>query len=171
MVELLTTITIMGILLMVGVSAVFIYLEKSRYQAMETIASTAYDGMIMYMMDNNVLVNQGESYPTSGESDTKIPRVLGGTKELLAVSLDKLYKADKIERPTNPYDNSKMCTGGVYVRNNTSDENVGLENYNYVIYVYCGEGHELLIGKEGENVVEDPDLNVPDIRVNIADSI
>ena len=52
MVELLTTITIMGILLMVGVSAVFIYLEKSRYQAMETIASTAYDGMIMYMMES-----------------------------------------------------------------------------------------------------------------------
>ena len=171
MVELLTTITIMGILLMVGVSAVFIYLEKSRYQAMETIASTAYDGMIMYMMDNNVLVNQGESYPTSGESDTKIPRVLGGTKELLAVSLDKLYKADKIERPTNPYDNSKMCTGGVYVRNNTSDENVGLENYNYVIYVYCGEGHELLIGKEGETTVSESDLSAPDIRANPSSSV
>ncbi len=80
MVELLTTITIMGILMAVGISAVFIYIEKTRKQAVDTIASTAYDGMIMYMMDNNVLVNQGESYPTSVDSDTKIPRSLGGTK-------------------------------------------------------------------------------------------
>ncbi len=171
MVELLTTITIMGILMAVGISAVFIYLEKSRYQAMETIASTAYDGMIMYMMDNNVLVNQGESYPTSADSDTKIPRVLGGTKELLAISLDKLYKDDLIERPTNPYDNSKMCTGGVYVKNNTDDANVGLENYNYIIYVYCGKGHELLIGKEGETTVSEPDLSAPDIRANPSSSV
>ena len=145
MVELLTTITIMGILLMVGVSAVFIYIEKTRKQAVDTIASTAYDGMIMYMMDNNVLVNQGESYPTSVDSDTKIPRSLGGTKEILAVSLDRLYQAGKIERPTNPYDNSKMCTGGVYVKNNTNSDNTGLENYSYFIYVDCGGGHELLL--------------------------
>ena len=44
MVELLTTITIMGILMAVGISAVFIYIEKTRKQAVDTIASTAYAG-------------------------------------------------------------------------------------------------------------------------------
>ena len=34
MVELLTTITIMGILMAVGISAVFIYIEKTRKQGL-----------------------------------------------------------------------------------------------------------------------------------------
>ena len=64
-----------------------------------------------------------------------------------------------------------MCTGGVYVKNNTDDANVGLENYNYIIYVYCGKGHELLIGKEGETTVSEPDFSAPDIRANPSSSV
>ena len=44
LVELLTTITILGILMAVAGGAVLIYLKRSRTQAIETIASTSYDG-------------------------------------------------------------------------------------------------------------------------------
>ena len=51
LVELLTTVTILGILMAVAVASVFVYLDNSRKQAMDTIASTSYDGMVNYMME------------------------------------------------------------------------------------------------------------------------
>ena len=51
LVELLTTIAILGILMSVAVGAVTIYLNRTREQAMDTIASSSYDGMVNYMME------------------------------------------------------------------------------------------------------------------------
>lgn len=124
LVELLAVITIMGILLSVAVGAVFVYLQDSKEQAMDTIASTAYDGAVMYMMDNNVMLNEGESLSYKNVED---------------LTLEGLYEAGRIERPSDPYNSADLCDGGVIIKNNTTSSTTGLEDYSYQIIVECSK--------------------------------
>lgn len=126
LVELLITITILGILMAVAAGAVLKYLDNSRQQAMETIASTAYDGMINYMMENNILLN-----PKGEEDSTGM------------VEIEDLYKENYIERPTDPYNDGGMCEGTVTVRNETTSSTTGLEDYRYEVHVECSGNHVL----------------------------
>lgn len=121
LVELLAVIAILGILMTVGTAAVSIYIGKSREQAMDTIASTSYDGAVNYMMENNIVLNQGESVEL-GIRDT-------------------LYKTEGlIDRPTDPYDNSKTCDGTVIVTNRTNSSTIGLDDYQFEVTVTCTGG-------------------------------
>lgn len=122
LVELLAVITILGILLAVSVAGVLRYITNTRQQAMETIASSAYDGMVMYMMDNNIMLNPGE------------------TK---SVSIETLYNDQRIERPSDPYNDGDICDGSVTVTNNTNDATVGLEDYRYTVVVNCSGKHSV----------------------------
>ena len=118
LVELLAVIAILGILMTVGTAAVTVYIGKSREQAMDTIASTSYDGAVNYMMENNIVLNQGESVEIE--------------------ILDTLYEADGlIDRPTDPYDNSKTCDGTVKVTNKTNSSTIGLDDYQFEVTVTC----------------------------------
>ena len=111
MVEMLATITILGILMSVAVGAVLVHLENSREQAMETIASTAYDGMVNYMMENSVMLNP------KGQSNSST-----------SINIKTLYDEDYIERPTDPYNNNAVCEGSVSVTNETTSATAGLED-------------------------------------------
>ena len=122
LVELLAVITIMGIIMSVAVGAVFIHLQNSREQAMETIASSSYDGAVMYMMDNNMMLNKGEK---------------------TTVTITELYESGRIERPGDPYNTKTECTGNVVVENKTTASTTGLEDYRYTITVNCSGGHSL----------------------------
>lgn len=122
MVELLAVITILGVLLMVSVGAVMRHLIKTRQQAMETIGSSSYDGMVMYMMDNNILLNPSES---------------------ISISIEELYNDERIERPSDPYNEGKMCSGRVTVRNATTSSTTGLEDYKYTVNVECTGNHKI----------------------------
>ena len=122
LVELLTTITILGILMAVAGGAVLIYLERSRTQAIETIASTSYDGSVMYLMDRNILLNSGE---------------------FIEVSIADLYEGDYIDRPSDPYNSVAMCEGTVKVTNETTSITTGLEDYKYEVHVECSSDHTL----------------------------
>lgn len=119
LVELLAVIAILGILMTVGTAAVSIYIGKSREQAMDTIASTSYDGAVNYMMENNILLNSGASQN---------------------ISIDTLYQEQLIDRPTDPYDNTKMCSGTVIVKNRTNSSTVGLDDYQFTVTVTCTGG-------------------------------
>ena len=50
LVELLTTIVILGILMSVAVGGVLIYINKTKNDAFETLEYTSYDGTVNYMM-------------------------------------------------------------------------------------------------------------------------
>lgn len=126
LVELLVTITILGILMAVAAGSVLVYLENSRKQAMETIASSSYDGMVNYMMENNILLNP------KGEEDS------AGM-----VKIEDLYEGNYIERPTDPYNDGGMCEGTVTVRNETTSSTTGLEDYRYEVHVECSGNHVL----------------------------
>lgn len=122
LVELLAVITIMGIIMSVAVGAVFIHLQNSREQAMEIIASSSYDGAVMYMMDNNMMLN---------------------TNETATIRIKQLYEDGRIERPADPYNTKTECDGEVVVTNKTTNSTTGLEDYRYTITVNCSGGHSL----------------------------
>ena len=122
LVELLAVITILGILLAVTVAAVFRHLTNTRQQAMETIATSSYDGAVMYMMDNNIMLNKGETFK---------------------IGIIELYEDGRIDRPGDPYNTKAECGGKVVVQNKTTSSTIGLEDYKYTITVNCSGGHSL----------------------------
>lgn len=122
LVELLTTITILGILMAVAGGAVLIYLQRSRTQAIDTIASTSYDGAVMYLMEKNQWLNSGES---------------------VEISIADLYDNGFIDRPSDPYNSAAMCEGTVKVTNQTTSTTTGLEDYKYEVHVECSSDHTL----------------------------
>lgn len=137
LVELLAVITILGIISAVAVISVSSYLTKTRQEAMENLSKTAYDGFVNYMMEKNVLLNKGEIYPAGANTGN----------HSAAITLDDLYQDDKIDRPSNPYNTSAMCTGYVYAENpttnNTNSALHGVDTYKVHVYVDCGSGHEV----------------------------
>lgn len=121
-VELLAVITILGILIATATIAVSKHLENTRKQAMETIASSSYDAAVIYLMDNNIMLNSGEKK---------------------SLTIEQLYQEDRIERPSDPYNDGNMCSGQVIVTNNTNNSTTGLEDYKYQVYVNCSGNHKV----------------------------
>lgn len=122
LVELLAVIVIMGIVMSVAVAAVIVHLSNSRQQAMETIASSAYDGAVMYMMDNNIMLNKNQT---------------------IEIGIDQLYEENRIDRPGDPYKTSEECDGSVIIKNKTTDTTAGLEDYQYTVTVECSGDHQI----------------------------
>lgn len=127
LVELLATITILGIITAVAVGAVTIYLNKSREQAMDTIASTSYDGMVNYMMEKNILLN---------------PK--GQPNSTTTIDIETLFQEQYIEKPIDPYNEGTTCEGTVTVTNETSSATAGLADYRYQVKVRCSGGHQIV---------------------------
>ena len=117
LVELLTTILILGILMSVAGGAVLIYLNKSKEQAFETLEYSAYDGTVNYMMEHNILLNEGDS---------------------MTLTVSQLFDEDLIERPTDPNDTGNLCDGTITVTNVSTSSTVGLDKYQYVVDLDCG---------------------------------
>lgn len=120
LVELLAVITILGIVMAVAAGAVMIYLTNSRQQAMDQIASSAYDGAVMYWMDENLLLNEGEER---------------------TVDINTLYEDQRIDIPSDPYNTTTTCKGEVKVEN-PSGSTGGLNNYQYTVKIDCAGDHD-----------------------------
>lgn len=116
LVELLAVIVILGLLMSVAVGAVTMYMDKSKEQAMETIISTAYDGAVNTLMEENIMLNEGETT----------------TFDIL-----ELYENGSIERPADPYNSSKECEGYVKVTNPKASSSAGIDNYQYKVHIEC----------------------------------
>ena len=117
LVELLTTILILGILMSVAGGAVLIYLNRSKDQAFETLEYSAYDGTVNYMMEHNILLNEGDS---------------------MTLTVSQLFDEDLIERPTDPNDTGNLCDGTITITNVSTSSTVGLDKYQYVVDLDCG---------------------------------
>lgn len=97
--------------------AVLIYLNKSKDQAFETLEYSAYDGTVNYMMEHNILLNEGDS---------------------MTLTISQLFDEDLIERPTDPNDTGNLCDGTITVTNVSTSSTVGLDKYQYVVDLDCG---------------------------------
>jgi len=125
-IEMLATIVILGIMAGIAVGAVYIHAQNSREQAMETIASTSYDGMVNYMMEHGILLNPAEQ---SGNSRS--------------IGIDELFDEGYIERPSDPYNSGGLCSGTVTVTNESSSTSTGIDDYRYDVHVECSGDHVL----------------------------
>ena len=122
LVEILATVTILAILMSVAVGAVYMYSDRTKQQGVETIASSAYDGMVNYMMHNNMMLNVGESF---------------------SLTLAEIYDAQFMDRPTDPYNNAADCSGTVKVTNQSTSATTGLDDYKYEVHVDCTGNHDI----------------------------
>ncbi len=125
-VEMLATLVILAIMMGVAIGAVYIHAQNSRKQSMETIASTSYDGMVNYMMENGILLNPSG---TAGDSQS--------------ITIEELYDNNYVERPNDPYNDGAMCSGTVTVTNESTSASTGIDDYRYDVHVECSGDHVL----------------------------
>ena len=110
LVEILATIAILGILSGIVIGGVQKYIEKSRQQAYDTLASSSVDATKEYVMDHP------------------------GVKQ---VYFDDLLEGNYIDNISNPKDNSSNCSGRVKV-NTKKGSNGVLDDYTYNVFMCCG---------------------------------
>lgn len=122
LVEVLATVSILAILMTVAVGSVYIYSNRTKEQGVETIASSAYDGMVNYMMQNNMMLNSGETF---------------------SLTLEEIYDSQFMDRPTDPYNNGVDCVGNVKVTNQSTSSTTGLDDYKYEVHVDCTGDHDI----------------------------
>lgn len=111
MVELLATITIIGILMMIAIAAYSIYREQASvkaYNAMSLSASTAADN---YFMDNLLAED--------------------------VVDLKQLVEDDYLENLQDPWGSNKPCSGKVTRKLLNKQEGDNLEAYAYEVKLTC----------------------------------
>lgn len=110
LVEILATIAILGILSGIVIGGVQKYIEKSRQQAYDTLASSSVDATKEYVMDHP------------------------GVEQ---VYFDDLLEGNYIDNISNPKDNSSNCSGRVKV-NTKKGSNGVLDDYTYNVFMCCG---------------------------------
>ena len=109
LIELLGVVTIMGILFGISILAYSRYISNSRNKAYFTLVQSAETAM------NNYLFN----HPSVRE-----------------ITFNELYEQNYLERPTDPGDKTKMCTGKVTV-SSTSRSGDKLSSNTFSTIICC----------------------------------
>lgn len=118
LVELLAVITIIGILAGVAIPVTYIYINKARknnYNTMESSSQTAAE---------NYFLSDGHN----GE-------ILG--KKCVSVPVAKLVSEDYLEKMIDPKNNNVICSGKVWVYNESVENGSALDNYKYYVQIRC----------------------------------
>lgn len=112
LVELLATITILGILSITAVIAYSKYKEKAKKQVYDTLAKSSMNAMEEYLMDNPA--------------------------ETASVTINKLFYEQYLERPADATDYSKECAGLVEATATTvTPTDKKLDIYDYTVTICC----------------------------------
>lgn len=131
MIEMLTAITIMGILMLVAGAAVSIYLTKAKENAYVTMAQAARQAAEEYIMEypGNALT-EAEYKKMEAENNFDLSK---------AVTFDELTTLRIMKAPTDPETRTTNCEGRVFIYlNNTSANNErALDSYSYVVHECC----------------------------------
>lgn len=115
LIELLATITILGILMGGAVIAVSKYLDKSRMQSYKTMEKSAYNAAQNYVIDEGITVEKGQARE---------------------VKISDLVNNGYLEKPIDPVNQSKDCTGSVTIKNN-GISNDQIDSYRYKVEIKC----------------------------------
>ncbi len=111
LVEILATIAILGILSGIVIGGVQKYIEKSRQQAYDTLASSSIDATKEYVMDHPGVTN---------------------------ISFSSLKDGDYINNIKDPKDKSKDCAGRVEIIKSYYGDGTSLDDYKYKVIMCCG---------------------------------
>ena len=89
-----------------------VFMETKKLTKTESFVRT-----VNYMMEHNILLNEGDS---------------------MTLTVSQLFDEDLIERPTDPNDTGNLCDGTITVTNVSTSSTVGLDKYQYVVDLDCG---------------------------------
>lgn len=157
LIELTTSILILGILMLMALGALTTYVDQSRKQAYDTMARSASEAAEEYIMDTSI------NYVTDAEfSAGGTPRKLlneavksetdsGYTYQDQAsdpnyylknfgdyLTYDTLVKEGYLKEVTDPADSGQQCTGKVVVHFEQGDERAGvLDKFSFIVYEWC----------------------------------
>ena len=128
LVELLATLTILGIIMGIAIPAVYTHVGKSRQQAIDTLVKTTYEAaqtkFSKEASDNNLATYQSE------------------------YTLNKLYEDGFMDKPIDPTDEKSMCEGNVKITSPNNTENAtSLEDYEYLVSIQCHSPYNDIIVK------------------------
>ena len=124
LIELLAVIIIIGIISGIAIGGTTIYMEKTRYEAMEL---TLFNGAQNYIIDKGVLV------PECEPAGAALTDCTNG----LVITSDKLIQYRYVKELEDPASKSNVqCSGQVKVtrRKGTSKQ---LDQYNYAVHLEC----------------------------------
>ncbi len=110
LVELLGTITIMGILMGIAIGAYSRYIDSTRKKAYETLVKSSITAMEEYIVD----------HPTA-----------------TTATINDLYEKDYLERPTDPSSSENICDGKVTRTTGVGDGSTILPDENYTVVLCC----------------------------------
>lgn len=113
LVELLGVLVVLGILMGVAIPAVYKYLTRSKTDAMETMAKSAFEAAHSKATGEQMEVNN-TSY-----------------------TLEDLYKGGFMDKPIDPDAKERLCTGDVKIEVIQSDSAQELDNYIYKVHIKC----------------------------------
>lgn len=182
LVELLATITIMGILMLTAGVAVTIHIERSRKQAYDTMAVSAKNAASQYIMEYPAAAMSQEEYETFAEAlknHLNNPATVDAPESLKVISFKDLVDNIQLQRTADPADSSLECTGRVIAILN---EGLGreLDSYSYIVHECCAAKQykytfsEKYVnkdtGEECDKSIADPDkkCNVVEVQEKIS---
>lgn len=130
MIEILAAVTLLGILSTMAVAAYTRYMEKSREQANEVMASSAKAAAEDFVMDY-----PGEAVPVSSIDNNGKITFPSGTK---GVSFRDLVNDDYLDNIKDPRDKNAECRGEVLIGLvEDNDYFASLDRYVYEVYECC----------------------------------
>lgn len=136
MIEILAAVTLLGILSTMAVAAYTRYMEKSREQANEVMASSAKAAAEDFVMDYPGEAEAVDVNPSTGEID---PKEDDPTK-INYVSFKDLVNDDYLDNIKDPRDKNAECRGEVLigiVKRKDDDYFATLDRYVYEVYECC----------------------------------
>ena len=110
LVEILATITILGILSTTAIIAYNRYRDKARVESYDTLAQSAVSAMEEYIMDN---------------------------PEETSVTFEELYEKNYLEEPIDSNNPGKKCEGKVSIKDTTTESNTNLDINDYEVNLCC----------------------------------
>lgn len=131
LVEMLTAITVMGILMLVAGAAVTVYLDRAKATSYTTMAQAARQSAEEYIMEypGNAL-EENEYMQMERTNSFDVSR---------AVTFDELVDLRIMKIPSDPESTSETCTGGVFIYLNNTSANIDrvLDSYSFVVHECC----------------------------------
>ncbi len=134
LVELLATLTILGIIMGIAIPAVYSHVTKSKQQDIDTLVKTTYEA-----------------------AQTKFSKEAKESNNKTEYTVAKLYEEGFMDKPTDPSDQKSMCTGEVEIKSTASTDSKSLDDYEYTVYLKCNAPYDnikVLYRSDGTYVVQ-----------------
>lgn len=142
LVEILAVVAILSIMSGVAVAGVSKYLLQSKSQAYESMEKSAYDAIVNYVMEHNIMLSE----VTSENLSEVLNRCGSNNDQCYKVLIKNLVDEDYLENPIDPNKNGELCTSDdsyvqvVNFKDSSNDEDA-IGQYKYYIHISCPSGY------------------------------